>query len=162
MLDVRSMTAADVEATAVLFAEMQAHYGVPCPPGPDIVARLSTLPAGVDLLVAADPAIVGFAAVAAIFPGPGLTSGLFLKELFVSARARGRGVGTRLMRGAARLAVARGFTRLDWTADRGNAGLLSFYAGLGAAEQTEKVFHRLAGPALADLAASEPDGLGSP
>lgn len=155
MLDVRMMAAADVEATATLLQEMQAHYRVACPPLEDIVAKLQTLPAGVDVLVAADPTIVGFAALGAIFPGPGLNPGLFLKELFVSARARRHGIGTDLMRAAARLAVQRGFARLDWTADRGDVGLLRFYADLGAAEQIEKVFYRLAGQALAHLAAAD-------
>lgn len=148
------MLVEDVTSTAALFQEMQAHYRVACPPLPEIVARLSRLPEGVGVLVAADPAVVGFAALSAIFPGPGLSPGLFLKELFVSASARGRGVGTALMRAAAHVAVARGYARLDWTADRTDARLLRFYAALGAAEQSEKVFYRLSGRALTDIACS--------
>ena len=159
LLDVRSMLAGDVEATAALFQEMQAHYRVVCPSPAEIAAQLIKLPEGVDVLVAADPAIVGFAAVGAIFPGPGLKPGLFLKELFVSAQARGQGIGTKLMHAAARLAIERGFARLDWTADRDDAGLLKFYAELGAAEQRHKVFYRLTGQALADLAAADLSGL---
>ena len=153
LLDVRLMVAADVEATAALFREMQAHYCVPCPAFSEIVAKLAKLPEGVNVLVAADPAIIGFAALGAIFPGPGLNPGLFLKELFVSAQARGQGIGTKLMHAAAHLAMERGFARLDWTADREDVGLLKFYADLGAAEQSEKVFYRLSGQALTDLAA---------
>lgn len=82
------------------------------------------LPEGVEVLVAADPAIVGFAAVGAIFPGPGLKPGLLLKELFVSAQVRGQVIGTKLMHAAARLGVGRGFARPDWTADRGDAATL--------------------------------------
>ena len=112
------------------------------------------------MLVAASPAVIGFAALGAIFPGPDLKPGLFLKELFVSAEARGRGIGTALMRAAARLAVERGFARLDWTADRGDERLIRYYEGLGGAPQTEKVFFRLSGQALADLATAGADGRG--
>ena len=155
MLDVRLMVAADIENTAALFQEMQAHYCVPCPLFAEIVAKLAKLPVGVDVLIAADPTIVGFAALGAIFPGPGLNPGLFLKELFVSAQARGQGIGTKLVHAAAQLAVERGFARLDFTADRENVSLLQFYADLGAAEQSEKVFYRLSGKALTDLATAK-------
>ena len=148
------MAAADVGATAVLFEETQAHYSVACPSLAEIAAKLLNLPSGVDLLVAAAPNIVGFAAVCAIFPGPGLEPGLFLKELFVSAQARGQGIGTKLMHASARLTVSRGLARLDWTADRGNAGLMKFYAALGAAQQREKVFYRLSGQVLTELASA--------
>ena len=158
MLDVRLMVAEDAETTASLFQEMQAHYCVPCPPFTEIVAKLSKLPVVVDVIVAVDQTVVGFAALSAIFPGPGLNSGLFLKELFVSAQARGQGIGSKLMHTAAQIAVKRGFTRLDFTADRRDVGLLKFYGDLGAAEQSEKVFYRLSGKALTDLAVGKLHG----
>ena len=126
-----------------------------CPPLEEIIARLVKLPHGVSVFVATDPSVVsviGFAAVGAIFPGPSLKPGLFLKELFVSAGTRGSGVGTALMRTVARFAVERGFERLDWTVDRGDVRLLSFYDALGAIEQSEKVFLRLAGESLVRFA----------
>jgi GNAT superfamily N-acetyltransferase len=52
-----------------------------------------------------------------IYPGPGLSSGLFLKELFVSSRSRRIGAGTALMRAVAAYAVRHGHKRIDWTAD---------------------------------------------
>ena len=84
-----------------------------------------------------------------------MNAGLFLKELFVSAQSRGQDIGTKLMHAAAQLATEQGATRLDFTADRGNVGLLKFYADLGAVEQSEKVFYRLSGKALIDLAAAK-------
>ncbi len=158
MIAVRQMGSEDIAGTAALFREMQAHYRVACPPLDEIAARLAKLPEGVSVLVAADPSVIGFAAVGAIFPGPGLKPGLFLKELFVSARARGSGTGTALMQAVARLAVEGGFARLDWTADRSNARLLGFYDAMGAVEQNEKVFLRLTGQALTCLATAREDG----
>ena len=105
-------------------------------------------------MVAETDRIIGFAAFAAIYPGPGLRSGLFMKELFVTAGSRGQGVGKALIQAVARVAVERGHSRVDWTADRNDSGLLRYYSGLGALAQDEKVFYRLTGDALTSLAAS--------
>lgn len=157
MPEVRSMTAADQAGVVALFQEMQAHYGVPCPPADRIAQGLADLPAGVAVLVAREEErTAGFAAVATLYPGPGLEPGLFLKELFVSREARGRGLGRALLRAVAALARAAGAKRVDWTADGGDARLLAFYRSTGAVVQTRKVFFRLDGEALADLAAGDP------
>lgn len=158
LIAVRRMSPEDISGTAALFQEMQAHYRVACPPRDEITASLARLPEGVSVLIAADPSVIGFAAVGAIFPGPGLKPGLFLKELFVSAGARGSGAGTALMQAVAQLAVECGFARLDWTADRSDARLLSFYNAVGAIQQSEKVFFRLTNQALTRLAAARLGG----
>ena len=67
---------------------MQAHYRVPCPAADSILRDLANLPAGVEILVAEADAIIGFAIFSAIYPGPGLGSGFFLKEVFVSREFR--------------------------------------------------------------------------
>ncbi|WP_082173605.1 GNAT family N-acetyltransferase [Methylobacterium platani] len=131
---------------------MQAYYGVPCPPGAAIAASLAGRPAGTEILVAdAGAALAGFAAFSAIYPGPGLAGGLFLKELFVGAPHRGGGHGRALMRAVAAQALARGLARVDWTADAGQPRLLAFYEALGGAQKPDKVFFRLDGAALAAL-----------
>jgi GNAT superfamily N-acetyltransferase len=151
--NIRPFSASDKTALVTLFEEMQRHYGVACPPPDVIESSLAELPAGVGIIVAETKGIIGFAAFSAIYPGPGLRSGLFMKELFVTAGARGNGVGKALIQAVARVAVERGHHRVDWTADRNDSGLLNFYSGLGALAQDEKVFYRLAGDALAKFAA---------
>lgn len=149
---IRAAVEADHPALARLFAEMQAYYAVPCPPRDEIEASLAGRPAGTEILVAQDGAdLAGFAAFSAIYPGPGLAGGLFLKELFVGARHRGGGHGRALVRAVAQQAVARGLKRVDWTADAGQPALLAFYEGLGAAAKPDKVFFRLDGEGLARL-----------
>jgi len=133
---------------AVLFEEMQAHYDVPCPPHKAILEGLRNMPSGTEILVAGTEEIVGIAAFSSVYPGPGLESGLFLKELFVSKSHRGSGAGTCLIKALARLAIERGHKRVDWTADRNDPRLRAFYEGLGAAPKPEKVFYRLDGAAL--------------
>lgn len=152
---VRLIRETDHPALARLMAQMQAHYRVPCPSDAEILAGLTNRPAGTELLVAEqDDRLVGFAAFSAIYPGPGLRPGFFLKELYVDEAARGLGAGRALLQEMARLALARGFGRLDWTAARGDERLLRFYESLGASKQPEKVFFRLSGEGLRRLAGS--------
>jgi GNAT superfamily N-acetyltransferase len=145
---VRSRTPADDEQLAVLLEEMQRHYGVPRLDRTTILHDLTNLPESVEILVAQTDGIVGFATFSTIYPGPGLKGGFFLKELFVSKSARGCGIGKILMRTLARMALDRGLTRIDWTADRNNRCLLAYYDGTGAVREDDKVFYRLKGEAL--------------
>jgi GNAT superfamily N-acetyltransferase len=92
-----------------------------------------------------------------LFPAARCTPALFLKDLFVSAGARSRGVGLALMRAVARLAVDRGCSRINWNTARDNAGALAFYARLGARPWDDVVSLRVDGAALARLA-GEGDG----
>ncbi|TNC09691.1 GNAT family N-acetyltransferase [Methylobacterium terricola] len=142
---------------------MQAYYAVPCPAPDAIEASLAGRPAGTEILVAeAAGVLAGFAAFSAIYPGPGLAGGLFLKELFVGDAHRGAGHGRALVRAVAVEAVARGLKRVDWTADAGKPELLAFYEGLGAAPKPDKVFFRLDGEALTALGGTGPAPAGAP
>jgi GNAT superfamily N-acetyltransferase len=152
--NIRPFSTSDKTALVTLFEEMQRYYGVASPPASIIESNLAELPAGVEIIVAETDRIIGFASFSAIYPGPGLRSGLFMKELFVTAGSRGNGVGKALIQAVARVAVERGHKRVDWTANRNNSGLLNFYSGLGALARDEKVFYRLVGDALTSLAAS--------
>lgn len=151
MTNIRHFLPSDIPALVRLFEEMQRYYGVACPPPSVIQSKLATLPLGVEIIVAETKTVVGFAAFSPIYPGPGLMSGLFMKELFVTAEARGNGVGKILVQAVAQIAVEQGHKRVDWTADRENSGLLGFYSGLGALAQNEKIFYRLSGDALMSL-----------
>lgn len=153
MVAIRPCEEADHPTLAGVMAEMQAHYGVACPTDAEIRSGLANRPAGTELLVAEhDGALIGFAAFSAIYPGPGLRPGFFLKEIYVAKAARGLGAGKALLAELARLALARGLGRIDWTAARDDERLLRFYESLGAVPQPEKVFFRLTGEGLARLA----------
>ncbi len=153
---IRLLQPTDHKALAALMVEMQGHYSVPCPAPEDILAGLATLPAGVDILIAVKgDAVLGFASACNLYPGPGLKSGFFLKEIYVADAARGAGLGRKLMTALAELALERGHRRIDWTADADDAALLHFYDGLGAVAYPKKVFYRLTGAALADLAGAK-------
>lgn len=58
------------------------------------------------------------------------------------------------MTALAELALERGHRRIDWTADADDAALL-LSRSYGAAAYPKKVFYRLTGDALADLAGTK-------
>lgn len=79
--------------------------------------------------------------------------GMYLEDLFVTPTVRRSGLGRALLAELARLCVERGYARLDWAVLDWNAPALKFYASIGAVPQDTWRLHRLAGPALAALAA---------
>jgi GNAT superfamily N-acetyltransferase len=77
---------------------------------------------------------------------------LYIKELFVADAARGGGVGERLMRAAARDAVARGCGAMRWQVARWNAEAMRFYERLGGRPDDEWVDLALSEDAIRALA----------
>ncbi len=79
---------------------------------------------------------------------------LHLEDLFVLPEHRGRGVGLRLLRAVAAVAVARGCPRLDWNVLDWNVSAIGFYEKQGARVLTDWRTCRLEGEALARAAAA--------
>jgi GNAT superfamily N-acetyltransferase len=78
---------------------------------------------------------------------------IFLEDLYVTPAARGRGVGAELLSWLARAALERGCGRLEWAVLDWNEAALGFYHKLGAVVKEEWKTCRVAGTALARLAA---------
>ncbi|MBB4863980.1 GNAT superfamily N-acetyltransferase [Pseudomonas nitritireducens] len=78
--------------------------------------------------------------------------GIYLEDLYVRPAARGAGLGKALLSELARLAVARGCGRLEWSVLDWNEPAIGFYRRLGARPQDEWSVYRLTGDALRDLA----------
>jgi GNAT superfamily N-acetyltransferase len=113
---------------------------------------------GAALLARADGRAVGMAiyfANLSTFLG---RSGIYLEDLFVEPDYRGRGIGRALLQQVARIAVARGCRRMEWSALDWNAPAIGFYKHVGAQPLDEWTVFRLAGPALDAFAAAEPGG----
>ena len=154
-IEIRLAGSDDAADLASLLIEMQDHYNVPSPAHRVLEGRLRALPDGVEVLLAIiDGRIVGLAAVSAIFPGPGLVGGLFLKELYVATRARGSGVGKALMAAAARLAETKGLGRIDWMVGKDNVEAIRFYDQLGGRALADRHLYRLTGDAFTALSMS--------
>jgi GNAT superfamily N-acetyltransferase len=84
--------------------------------------------------------------------------GLYLEDLFVRPGARGVGLGRRLLAELARVVVARGCQRFEWSVLDWNAPAIGFYRALGALPRDEWTTYRLTGDALRALAARADEG----
>ena len=78
--------------------------------------------------------------------------GLYLEDLYVSPEQRGRGAGRALLQHLARLAVAQGCGRFEWSVLDWNEPAIAFYRAAGAKAQDGWTVYRLEGPALLTFA----------
>ena len=134
-MQIRHAQKGDEAHLAHLLEEMERHYGHEAAHGSGApgAAFLVSPPHGgpVCLVVELDGRLLGFAILTPYFPGPNLSHGLFLKELYVAAHARSDGVGERLIDAIREEADRRGCTRVIWTTGDWNTGAQRFYDRLG-------------------------------
>ena len=81
--------------------------------------------------------------------------GLYLEDLFVIPEFRRLGIGRRLLTELARIAVARGCGRFEWSVLDWNTPAIEFYKRLGARPLDDWTIFRVTGDALTRLAESE-------
>jgi GNAT superfamily N-acetyltransferase len=149
MLTVTAATKADIPALAELFEEMDRFYGAVEFEAPEerraqLHAMIFRDPPAVHVLLAYDDdRLAGFASYSFLWPAVGLTQSLFLKELYVAAAYRRRGVGRRLMQGLFELAAETGASRIEWMTEHANVEAIAFYERLGFKPNAEKVFYRI-------------------
>jgi GNAT superfamily N-acetyltransferase len=74
--------------------------------------------------------------------------GLYLEDLYLTPSQRNMGAGLAMLRHLARIAVAEGCGRFEWSVLHWNEPALQFYRAIGAWPMDEWVRYRLAGPAL--------------
>jgi len=157
---IRSPGPADAPELARLFSEMQRHYGEPVPDGASLAAAMTacSAPAGEAFaprtFVAADAAGAIWASIVlnVTFPASRLSRSLYVRDLYVAAAARRQGLARALLRAAARLTLAEGYSALDWTTDAGNAPARTMYEGAGA-QPIGRVYYRMTGERLQRAAA---------
>jgi GNAT superfamily N-acetyltransferase len=78
--------------------------------------------------------------------------GIYLEDLFVEPEQRGKGIGKALLVRLAKIAVERGYGRLEWAVLNWNTPSIEFYRSLGAAPLDDWTVYRLTGEALSMLA----------
>lgn len=81
--------------------------------------------------------------------------GLYLEDLFVSPRFRGKGIGKALLVHLARVAIKNNCGRLVWQVLDWNTPAIEFYESLGATVMKEWLTMRVTGDALVRLATEE-------
>jgi GNAT superfamily N-acetyltransferase len=110
-------------------------------------------PASAEAVIAElDGTRVGFALFHGTFSTWHCRPGIWLEDFFVLPEYRRHGIGERMFRHIARIAVDRGCSRFNWTALDWNTPALNFYAKMGAEAMDEWTNHRLSGEALLDVA----------
>jgi GNAT superfamily N-acetyltransferase len=77
--------------------------------------------------------------------------GIYLEDLFVFPAFRGRGIGRTLLEHLARIAVSRGYGRLEWAVLDWNVDAIRFYESLGAVPMSDWTTYRVTGAALTAL-----------
>ncbi len=147
-MQIRHAQKGDENVLAHLLEEHEHHYGnlVARGAGTPGAAFLVSPPHGgtICLVAERDGKLLGFAILNPYFPGPNLSHGLFLKELYVAAHARSEGVGERLIDAIREEAQRRGCTCVIWTTGEANAGSQRFYDRLGMRRE-KKVYYVMDG-----------------
>jgi GNAT superfamily N-acetyltransferase len=88
--------------------------------------------------------------------------GVYLEDLFVFPKFRGRGLGRILLSRLARIAVDRGCGRLEWSVLDWNVDAIRFYRSVGAEPMSDWTVNRVSGEALRTLAHSSAAGAAVP
>jgi GNAT superfamily N-acetyltransferase len=78
--------------------------------------------------------------------------GLYLEDIFVKPQWRRQGLGRMLLARLARIAVERGYGRMEWSVLNWNEMALRVYRAAGAVPMSDWTVYRLSGAALRDLA----------
>jgi GNAT superfamily N-acetyltransferase len=107
------------------------------------------------LIASVDGKEVGFALYFSNFSTFLGKAGLYLEDLYVVPKYRGRGVGKALLKELARIAVERGYGRMEWACLDWNEPSIDFYRSIGAKDLSDWTTYRLAGDALSKLAETE-------
>ena len=149
-MQIRHAKRGDEAELASLLEDLEHHYGHQVPQGggaagaaflADPSPRGDPSPSGTLCLVAErEGKLMGFAILNPYFPAPGLTHGLYLKELYVIETARSSGVGEKLVEAIRTLARKRGDTQVRWTTGETNVGAQRFYDRLGMRRE-KKVYY---------------------
>ena len=102
----------------------------------------------------ADDEPVGFALFFQTFSTFRGVPGMYLEDIFVEPRWRGRGFGRALLAHLARIAIERGYARVEWSVLDWNEPSIGFYKKLGARPLDEWTMFRLTGESIRELANS--------
>ena len=77
--------------------------------------------------------------------------GIYLEDLYVKEKYRGKGIGKLLINNLAKICLDNGYGRLEWSVLDWNKPSIDFYESLGAKPQTEWIKYRLEGETLKNL-----------
>lgn len=131
------------KAVTATEADLLKHLFGPRPAAEAAIGYVDDTPAGMVVFYSTFSTFVG-------------QPGIYLEDIYVDEPWRGHGLGRVLMQYVAKLSVARGCGRFEWSVLDWNAPAIGFYEKLGARPQDDWTMYRLQGEALAQLAAEKP------
>lgn len=137
---VRELAAFEREPDAVEATEAMLH-----------AALFGPVPAA-EAVIAEDGEPLGFALFFHNFSTWTGRRGLYLEDLYVTPAARGRGIGSALLRHLAGIALDRDCARFEWAVLDWNADAIAVYRAVGAVGMGDWTVQRVSGEALARLA----------
>ena len=154
---IRPAEPGDVDAIVGLIGDLaeyeRARHEVRVDPVSLHAALFGPAPAVFAHVAVVDGDVVGFALWFLSFSTWLGRHGIYLEDLYVRPEHRGGGHGRALLATLARIALERGYGRLEWAVLDWNEPALGFYRSLGAVALDEWTVHRLAGDALRGVAA---------
>ncbi|MCX6400926.1 MAG: GNAT family N-acetyltransferase [Propionibacteriales bacterium] len=152
---VREATPADVPDILRLIRELAAYEREP-----DAVETTEALlqtwlfesdPVASVLVAEAEGRVVGIALWFRTYSTWTGVPGIYLEDLYVEPGRRGSGLGKALLASLARIAVDRGYRRVEWAVLDWNTPSIEFYQALGARPMADWTTYRLTGDALEEL-----------
>ena len=81
--------------------------------------------------------------------------GMFIENLYVRPEYRGNGIGEAIMRELCRIAVSRGYKKVEWHCLEWNEPANQLYLKLNATQKRDWIFYRLFGETLEELGKRE-------
>lgn len=138
---IKELAAFEREPDAVVMTEAMLHEAMY---GPDAVLEA--------VMAEEDGGVLGFACFFHNFSTWAGKRGLYLEDLYVTPSARGRGIGTALLRHLAGIALDRDCARFEWAVLDWNTPAVDFYTAMGAESMDEWRTRRVSGEALRKLA----------
>lgn len=104
------------------------------------------------LVAESENEIVGYALFYPVFKSFRGERSMFLEDLYVSPKMRGKGLGLKMLKAVARAAKEQNCVRMDWQALKWNSPAIEFYKKLGANADDENYDFSLRGEFFERLA----------
>lgn len=154
--EIRAATPADVSAIFGLMLELAEfeslmHLFVATESGVHD-ALFGARPSAEALVAAEEGQVIGYALYFQNYSTFLGKRGLYLEDLYVKPATRGSGLGTRMLRTLAAIAVERQCGRFEWTVLDWNVNAIGFYEKMGATVLPDWRIVRITGDALSTLA----------
>jgi GNAT superfamily N-acetyltransferase len=150
---IRAATPADVPAILGLIRELAAYENLSdaCIATEELLAQHLFGPdhAAESLVATVDNTVVAYAIYFKTFSTFLAKPGIYLEDIYVQPHHRRKGIGKAMLKRLAKVALERGYGRVEWSVLDWNTPSINFYKSLGAVPMEEWTMFRLTGDALA-------------